>query len=308
MTKTVEMNARMVSPLFAQNVRALAFAAGTGLLTLASVLSLPQQAKAFGISDVTGYAEDLWEIGADGIGRAGHAIGDKVRDLNSGEITSNNPRPPRRVTGRPSQGGNARLPGARNPAGSSLPPARGAASSASGGLPTSGNSTLPPARNTASNSGTSLPTGNSATPPPRGTVLPTGDSALPPPRRPNETVPVNPGQRPTPITEEDTKPSKPVCNSKFENCSGKHDGHDGHGHHDKKAKKWKKDKKAKKWSKDRRRGKSNWSHKASNKKLHGNKRHERKLRIKARDNKKVKIRVNNRKPSARIVRKLNRRG
>ncbi|MFY0609889.1 MAG: hypothetical protein JXQ99_00070 [Hyphomicrobiaceae bacterium] len=40
--------------------------------------------------------------------------------------------------------------------------------------------------------------------------------AVPPPRRPV--------QKPRPITSHDVKPSKPFCNSKFRNCSGRHHG------------------------------------------------------------------------------------
>ena len=40
--------------------------------------------------------------------------------------------------------------------------------------------------------------------------------AVPPPRRST--------QRPKPITSHDIKPSRPFCNSKFKNCSGRHHG------------------------------------------------------------------------------------
>lgn len=51
-------------------------------------------------------------------------------------------------------------------------------------------------------------------PPARRPAKPTGDRGLPPPRKPS--------QRPRPITADDIKPKPPFCNSKFENCTGKH--------------------------------------------------------------------------------------
>ena len=241
----------------------------TGVFTISGGLAAPQEVKAWGISDAFGYVEDIWEIGADATERVGRAVGEKAKGLGRGKLTPTGPRQRRRVTGRPVRGGNSALPPARRPASSS---------------------SLPPARGESSNN--SRPSGNSALPPPRGTSRPTGDRALPPPRRPNETVPVNPGQRPTPITEEDIKP--PICNSKFENCSGNNGGHDHDGHHDHHGKKWKK---VKEWIKDRKKGGKKWKNGGMrdksvwgnpvgfDKKGRGNKRNERKLRIKRNDTK-----------------------
>ncbi len=49
---------------------------------------------------------------------------------------------------------------------------------------------------------------------------------LPPPRKPARAVPPprRSTQRPKPITAHDIKPSKPICNAKFKNCSGRHHG------------------------------------------------------------------------------------
>ncbi len=187
----------------------------TGVFTISGGLAAPQDVKAWGIGDVFDYVEDVWEIGADATERVGRAVGEKAKGIGRGTITSNN-RPRRRVTGTPSEGGNSALPPARGTSrpSSSLPPARGTSSSNSR---PSGNSALPPARGESSNNS-----------------RPSGNAALPPPRRPNETVPVPPGQRPTPITEEDVKP--PFCNSKFENCSDSHGHHDHHGKKGKKGK------------------------------------------------------------------------
>ncbi|MDA7948824.1 MAG: hypothetical protein MPJ78_15280 [Hyphomicrobiaceae bacterium] len=233
----------------------------TGVFTISGGLAAPQNVKAFGISDAFGFVEDVWEIGADGLERAGRAIGEKARDTMTGSITPTGPRRGRRVTGRPVQGGNAALPPTRNSGrpSSALPPSR--SSSSSSARPTNGGSALPPPRETSSNN--SRPSGSSALPPPRGesssSSRPSGSSALPPPRRPNETVPVDPGQRPSPITEEDIKP--PLCNSKFENCSDDH-------HHDHWKEKWKK---AKKWIKDRKkRGKKSGNGGLRDKSVWGN--------------------------------------
>ncbi|MGI9384710.1 MAG: hypothetical protein ACR2PO_16280 [Methyloligellaceae bacterium] len=116
------------------------------------------QAQAFGISDITGVIEDVWEIGADGIERAGRAIGREARKISRGEL---------RPTGRPRR----RVPGANNGA----PPPRGESSRPS-------DSRLPPPRRTAGQQP------DRKLPPARGTSGQQSGSKLPPARRKNERI------------------------------------------------------------------------------------------------------------------------
>jgi hypothetical protein len=85
MTRTI--NSRL------STARKLGFAiVAIGVVTITSDLAAPQQAKAFGIGDVFGVVEDVWEIGADATERAGRVIGKEARKIGRGTITPTGPR------------------------------------------------------------------------------------------------------------------------------------------------------------------------------------------------------------------------
>lgn len=113
----------------ARGIRTLAFAA---LAASTLVLAIPPQANAFGLEDIFGAIEDVWEKGDNAVNSVGRAAADKAGKVGRGELesTSTAPRPGRTVTGR----GNA--------SDSTLPPARGTASSNT----SSSGSALPPPR------------------------------------------------------------------------------------------------------------------------------------------------------------------
>lgn len=114
----------------ARGFRNIAFAA---MAASALAAALPQQASAFGLQDIFGAIEDVWEKGDNAVNSVGRSAADKARKIGRGELesTSTGPRQGRTVTGR----GNAS-------SGSALPPARGEASSSTA----SSGSALPPPR------------------------------------------------------------------------------------------------------------------------------------------------------------------
>lgn len=127
MKKTIETD---TSAKATRAIRSITFAAvAAGALAAA----FPQQASAFGLQDIFGAIEDVWEKGDNAVNSVGRSAADKARKIGRGELesTSTGPRQGRTVTGR----GNAS-------SGSALPPARGEASSNT----VSSGSALPPPR------------------------------------------------------------------------------------------------------------------------------------------------------------------